>query len=557
MMYDYAPTPRNIYNVTGEALKEATLIKPAIEQLNWVSAREKLPENSQQLHSLLMIEGDLIAGELKISIDWLEELAAKGSAKYIEPGLWIAVEQEQEYLDGLIDGMQEARMRLVQRLLRYRGAKSYEQIAERYLWTDAISLNILALLLEKGSIVEDEGFYYHTELYDRARHETIKSRRRQITTLPAQSYAALISNTLNIMEAPIEQLRTTLLTLCDQSFPVESWESILLPPRVKNYRIELMDAVLSDGSIFWKLNPNLDLCFHKTEDIDWDADMTEILNSLEGNEKVIYSALLKMGASFMQRLNGMVEGSPFETLLSLAIKGLVSADSFLPVRQCMNLDKFKESNVRLRVSARTKLLSTGRWEVIRPLKSLTIDELLHRNFDRMVILCRETIKGMAWGTALETLRIWEYTGQVRRGYFIEGLSGIQFIREKDYETTLIKLDNPREQIVWLNATDPAQPFGKSLQHFTDRKFQNIAGTVVALHAGVPVALLERQGKRLRVFEEDYLIEALIIFKEEFNKRCILTGQNRIVIKEYPIEATSLLERTGFIHEIQDYVLYRS
>jgi len=442
-------------------------------------------------------------------------------------------------------------------LLRYRGAKSYEEIAERYLWTDESALSILNSLAQEGSVVEQDGFYYHAQIYDRARHETIKSRRRQVTTLPAERYAALILSNLTIMEASIEQLRTALLSLCDSSFSVEAWENTLLPSRVKNYRIELMESCLSDGNIFWQLSPELNLCFHKTEDIDWEADMTETLHTLEENEKVIYGALLKMGASFMQRLGGLVEGSPFDTLLSLAVKGLITADSFLPVRQCVQRDKLKASSVRMRISARTKLLSTGRWEVIRPLKSFTMEEILHKNFDRAVILCRETIQGVSWGTALETLRIWEYTGQVRRGYFIEGLSGIQFIREKDYETTLIKLENIREQIVWINAIDPAQQWGKSLQHMEERKFQNIPGTVVALRGGVPVAVMERQGKRLRVFEENYLAEALKVLAEGFHKRCIFSGQNRIVVKEYPVDAASILGAAGFIHEIQDYVLYRA
>lgn len=557
MMYDYAPTPSNIYQATNEALKEVTMIKPGIEQLNLLSTRKKLPENSIELHSLLMIEGDVIALELDIPIEWLEELALRGSAKYIEPGLWIAAEQEQEYRDALVEEIPEAKMGIVKRLLRYRGAKSYEQIAERYLWTDEVALQVLGLLLEQEKVVEDEEVYYHAEIYDRARHETIRNRRRQITTLPAARYAALLTNTIQITASPLEQLRHTLFALIDQQVAVDNLEQVILPSRVKNYRMELMDAVLSDGSIFWQLNTHLELCFHRTEDIDWDADMTDILNSLEGNEKIIYGALLKMGASFMQRLNGLVEGSPYDTLLGLAIKGLISADSFLLLKQCTQLDKLKISNVRTRINARAKLLSTGRFEVIRPLKILTMDELLHRNFDRVPILCRETIKGVAWGTALETLRIWEYTGQVRRGYFIEGLSGIQFIREKDYETIIMKLANPREQIIWINAIDPLQPWGKALQHLPDRKFQNIAGTTVALRAGVPVAVMERLGKKLRVFEGAYLDEALTVFQEEFNKRRILSGQNRIVMKEYPIEAVPLLEKTGFIHEIQDYVLYRT
>ena len=557
MMYDYAPTPQSIHQATAEALKKAEAITPAPEQLANVSERIKLPEDEQQLHSLLMMEGDLIAGELAVPIEWLETLADRGRARYIEPGLWIAAEQEQEYDKALTGRDIKAGTRLVQRLLRYRGAKSSDEVAERYLWTDETALELLTQLCTEGKAVEQEGLYYHAGLYDRARRETVKSRRRQVTTLPAERYASLLANRMKISAPAAEQLEAALKTLIDQPFPAEVWENTLLPARVENYRPELMDAFLSHGTLFWQLSSDARLSYQPTADIDWEADLSEILESLDGSEKVIYQALLNYGASFMQRLNGLVEGSPYDTLLQLAAKGLVSADSFIPVRQWLDRDKLQKSTARQRVNARMKILSTGRWEVIRPLKLLTAEQQLNRNFDRAVILCRETIQGILWSKALETLRIWEYTGQVRRGYFIEGLSGIQFIREKDYAGTILTLEQPQDQIVWLSAVDPAQPWGKSLPHRPDRKFHNLPGTVVALRAGVPVAVMERQGRSLRVFEPDDLAEALHIFAQAYDGRRLFPAQNRIVVKDYPQEAAEALGRAGFSRELQDYVRYRS
>ena len=556
MMYDYSPTPQNIYQATAEAAKKAGMIQPAPEQLARVSGRFRLPEDEEQLHSLLMIEGDLIAGELDIPVEWLETLAAGGRTKYIEPGLWIAAEHVKEYSDALEERVPDAMKRLVQRLLRYRGAKSYEQVAERYLWTDGTALDILTQLCSQENTVEQEGLYYHSELYDRARKETIKSRRKQVTTLPAERYAALLANRLLMPASSAEQLEAALKTLGDQLYPAAAWEDILLPGRVGNYRPELMDPVLSRGTAFWQLSPDSNLCYHQTGDIDWEADLSETQASLEGNEKVIYSALLKSGASFMQRLSGLVEGSPYDTLLQLAGKGLVTADSYIPVRQWLDRDKLQKGTARHKVNAHMKILSTGRWEVTRPLKPLAIEEQLNRNFDRAIILCRETIQGISWNKALETLRIWEYTGRVRRGYFVEGLSGIQFIREKDYAGSVLALEQPRDQIVWLNAIDPAQPWGKCLQHMPDRSFLNVAGTVVALHAGVPVAVMERQGRTLRVFEPDCITEALRVFVQDYAKRRIFSSQSRILVKDYPEEAAEALSCAGFIQELQGYVAYR-
>ncbi|MDF2943677.1 MAG: hypothetical protein K0S01_2535 [Herbinix sp.] len=558
MMYDYAPTPMGIHHATEEALKESQMIEPAPEQLVQVSQRLRLPEDEKQLHSLLMIEGDLIAGELgDVPIEWLELLARQEQANYIEPGLWIAAEHADKYSAALIDEDIEARMQIVLRALRYRGAVSPEQLAERYFWKEEIALEVLTLLYQQGSVVENDGLYYHADLYNRARRETVKNRRRQIKTLPPERYAALLASRMSIMATPNEQLDMTLNVFCDQSYSPVWWESVLLPARVGRYRPELLDTLLAQGNLFWQFMPGAGLCFHRYEDIDWEADLTAVSEGLEGNEKIVYDTLLKRGASFMQRLSGLLEGSsPYDTLLELAEKGLVCADNFMPVRQWLGREKLKKSTVKQRVSARAKAMTTGRWEITHPLIEVSIEQQLERTFDRVIILCRETAQGLPWGKALETLRIWEYTGRVRRGYFIEGLSGVQFIREKDFAATMLELEQPNEHILWLSAVDPAQPWGKSLSHMVDRSFLNVPGTVVALRAGVPVAVFERQGKVLRTFEGDMLQDVIRVFVQDYARRRIYPMQNRLIVKDYPQEAVDALSGVGFSRELQDYALYQ-
>ncbi|MDW2796760.1 DEAD/DEAH box helicase [Clostridium boliviensis] len=555
MMYDYSPTPQNIREASKEALHEATGITPEPAQLARVSRRLRLPEDETQLHTLLMIEGDLEAGELDIPIEWLEKLASEGRALYVEPGLWIAAEHENDYENALVKGQKNAGKRLVQRLLRYRGAKTLEEVAERYLWTNDKALGILSVLCDQGKVILQDDIYYHFELYDRARNETIRNRRKQISTLPPNRYAALMAMRLRISASPLEQLEAAVNGLLDQPFQAQIWETVLLPARVNSYRPELMDSLLTAGKVFWQMGERFGLTFHQTADIDWTADLSEVYELLEGEERAVYGALLKHGASFMQRLEEILGKSPYEALFSLTEKGLVSADSLIPVRQLMNRDKLNKGTVRQRVNAKTKILLTGRWEVIRPLKNISVEQMLNRNFDKNVIVCRETIKGMAWSTALETLRIWEYTGRVRRGYFIEGLSGIQFIRDKEYEGTLVSLSNPREEVVWLNGADPSQLWGKVLHHQEGKAFLNVQGTAVALVSGNPAAVFERQGRLLRIFDMDCAGEVLAEFVREFTAHRIFPSRNRIVIKEYPKEAESILRLAGFKHELQDYVLY--
>lgn len=557
MMYDYAPTPSGIHVAVEEALSQTQMIAPAPEQLARVSERSALPKNESELHSRLMIEGDMIAGELDVPIEWLEALEAKEQAKYIEPGLWIAAEHAGEYDAALMEGDMDSRMHIVRRLLRYRGAQSREQVTERYLWTDDAALDVLTALCGSGSAVEYEGLYYHSMLLDRARKETVRVRRKQIKTLPPERYAAALARRAQVAGPPKEALEAALKTLYGLYFPPALWESVLLPARVSGYRPELLDALLARGEVFWRIVPDLGLGFHPYDDIDWDADLTEAGATLEGNAKIVFEALLSRGASFMQRLSGLLGGtSPHDTLLQLAERGIVHADSFVPVRQWMNSDRINNLPAKQRARARVMTLMAGRWELARPSKELATEQQLGRGFNRSLILCRETAKGLNWADAVKILRVWEYTGRVRRGYFIQGLSGMQYIRDRDFAGIMFEMEQPDGEIVWLSAADPAQPWGKYLAHYQDRAFMNVPGTAVALRAGVPVAVLERQGKTLRVFDSASLPDALRAFAEDYTARRMFPMVRRLTVKQYPREAADALKGAGFMQEMQDFVMYR-
>jgi ATP-dependent Lhr-like helicase len=557
MMYDYAPTTPAIRASAEAALEQADLIEPASEQLERTSVRTRLPQDEAQLHTLLMIEGDLVAGELDVPVTWLEKLVRSGRAAYIEPGLWIAAEQEAAYAAALADGDHEARLHLVRRLLRYRGARTPEQVGERYGWSEEEALTLLTGLCQRDSAILYDGVYYHAELFEKARRETIKNRRQQIRTVPAERYAALLAGRISQTAPPEEKLEQALHALRSTAFLPDWWESILLPARVAGYRPDRLDALLAQGGLSWRINADQTLSFHRDVDIDWDADLDDWIAALTGAEQIIGQALLKRGASFMNRLTDLLGGlSPYDVLLQMAEKGLVCADSFVPVRQWQNQEKLAQVPAKQRIKARVAALSAGRWEIARPLKDKTPQQRLDRDFERSVILCRETVQSLSWEQALEILRVWEYTGRARRGFFVSGLSGVQFVRSQDFAAAMLALEQPLDQIIWLPAVDPAQPWGKSLQHLAERGFLNVPGTWVALRAGLPVAVLERQGRQLRVFDQADLADALHAFAYQYAEKRVLPLQNRVSIRHFPAAAAEALSGAGFVRDVQDYVLYR-
>ncbi len=607
VMYDYAPTPRGIHNAVEEELRrgkglrrtrnnqllygtagknipEEELLRPDSRELIGIQERDKLPEDEKQLHSLLMTEGDLAAGELDIPPEWLDRLAREGRAVYLEQGLWIAAEQEEEYAAALgaeeVQGSgkihsgengeageegsyREERLHIVRRMLRYRGGADAVQVAERYGWPADMAEKILEELCCREEAVKQEDKYYHGMLYRRARIRTLKKRREEMGTCPGEAYAALLLSRVESGVPGEEFLRETLKLYAGLSFPVSCWENILLPVRVKNYRETMLDAFLAEGELFWHMEVKGELRFDAQEDIDWEKDLGENQEEkkLTEKERIIYEALLKRGASFLQSLNGLLQDeSPFDTLLSLLEKGLVYADSFIPVRQWQDKEKTKKASARQRVNMRVKALRAGRWDVVRPLKEKKTEEKLEHCFDRFLIVSKETAAacGLSWQEALSVLRIWEYTGQARRGYFVEGMSGAQFIRGKDYASVTKSLQRPEEKLMWINAADPAQCWGKVLPHKEGRSFLNIPGNAVACLGGIPVATMERQGKTLRLLEEDDDICAGCIkaFADAYKRGKIFPGVKRIVVKEYSEKGKEALEAAGFLREMRDYVMYR-
>ena len=572
VMYDYAPTPGGIHAAVREALEEEAgkqgLVQPGKEELLQVQeSYGKLPKDAKQLHTLLMTQGDLAAGDLDIPVEWLEELARDHRAVYLEQGLWIAAEQEEEYALALSGG-QEAQLHIVRRMLRYRGAADAEQTAQRYGWTKETAECILEGLCGRKEAVRHGSLYYHAVLYQRARMRTLGHRREEAKTCPPQAYAAMLLARMESGAPARECLEHVLKQYAGASLPAASWETIVLPARVNPYRDTMLDAFLAEGEMFWHMDAKGGLCFEFQEETDWEADLggrlDELVNAGAEKEARIYEALLKRGASFMQPLNRLLDGeSAHEPLLSLMAKGYVCADSFVPVRQWIELERSKKMAPKRLASMRVKALRAGRWDVVRPVREQAqkaqTEQELERCFARSMIISRETAAawGMSWQEALSVLRVWEYTGQARRGYFVQGMSGAQFIQGKAAASVMRMLQKPEEKLVWVNATDPAQSWGNILPHLPGRGFTRVPGTAAACLGGRVAAVMERQGKLLRLFEPDTAKACMKAFAREYDRGKIFAGIKRIVLKEYPDEAREALEEAGFRKEMQDYVLYRS
>ena len=121
-------------------------------------------------------------------------------------------------------------------------------------------------------------------------------------------------------------------------------------------------------------------------------------------------------------------------------------------------------------------------------------------------LAREDL--LPWGMIAPELTRMELKGEIRRGYFIQGLSGMQFaLPEAVEELRKVRSAPPPDEIVLLNACDPANPFGPGLEVPAGKNGGNpvrvsrTGGTYIAFRGGDPFLLFESSGSRIRTLGE--------------------------------------------------------
>jgi len=287
----------------------------------------------------------------------------------------------------------------------------------------------------------------------------------------------------------------------------------------------------------------------------------EPFGDLSETERGIWDALRARGACFAHSLPQGDPAAQTQALLSLAKQGLVTADSFAPVRYLVREKGIDALPAKRRTSARVNLKLAGRWEALCPPAQTGLPLQIDAAFDRYTLLCRETAReaGLPWAQALILLRTMEWQGAVRRGYFLRGFSGAQFVRSPELAAFTAALHAVRgdAEIHWLSAADPAQIAGRLLPHGEGREFTCVAATAVGYHHGEVAALAERSGASFRCLEPSLLRPALESYIRAFKTGRIYPGKRKLQLAEFSPETAEWLPIVGFRREMQYWLLDRT
>ena len=177
-----------------------------------------------------------------------------------------------------------------------------------------------------------------------------------------------------------------------------------------------------------------------------------------------------------------------------------------------------------------------------------------------------------WRVLYEVLSRLELAGDVRRGYFVEGLSGTQFALPGAAKL-LGEIALPsavQAPVVLLHSLDPANLYGSGapfeLIIATDepRTLQRRPGNWLVVKAGRPMLLIEQHGKRLTALphatRED-LLQAAARLPDLLKRTPSRDVRHKLTVEtwnEQPVTSTfgrELLEQAGFVRDYQAMTLY--
>jgi ATP-dependent Lhr-like helicase len=420
---------------------------------------------------------------------------------------------------------------LARRYARSRGPFHTQDFATRYGLTTAVAGRVLQELAAAGTLVLGEirpgggaPEWCDAEVLRVLKRRSLAALRRQVSPVDGAALARFLPEWHGIgsQRQGAERLLEAIAPLQGLALPWTALATTLLPARVAGFSLDLLDRLAASGAIAWvgagALGPRdgriaLYLRERARTLLPPPADFP-------GNElhAAIVAVLGRRGATFLSVLDDdlhrLVPGPTLAerraALWDLVWAGLVTNDTFAPLR---GLGRSATRRGGLRLDP----MAGGRWFLAQELADATLDptrrtvaraELL---LERYGIVSREVAaaEDLPGGFAplYQVLKSMEEAGRIRRGYFVEGLSGAQFTLAGAVDRLrAVPADRPAAPLV-LAAIDPANPYGTLLQWpggertagEREARPRRVAGAWVILACGDPLLYVGPGARQLITF----------------------------------------------------------
>jgi ATP-dependent Lhr-like helicase len=563
-----------------ELLDPAVLAEVEAELQSLTEERRARDEN--ELHDLLRRLGDLDEDELAERVRepalvgaWLASLEhARRAVPITLAGgrRWVAAEDAGVYRDALgcvpppglperfVETQAAPLEQLARRYARTHGPFTLREIAARFDLRPAQLEAVLRTLAAGGTLVNGElrpggaeREWCDAEVLRRLKRRTLARLRNEVAAVDGTALARFLPAWHGVggEARGAGRLLEVVAQLEGLALPWSLLADVILPARVPEFSAQMLDMLCASGEIVWVGcaplgNADGRIALYRRVNARKLLAPPVPMESPDEVHQALLGHLEERGASFLSELADAARSAradlPMEAFKSalwdLVWAGLVTNDTFAPLRGLG-----RRTPRRSRRGA-GEALAGGRWSLVRGLvdASLTDTERAvgraRMLLDRYGIVSREAVQVESldggFSPVYRVLQGMEDAGRIRRGYFVEGLSGAQFAEPGAVDRLRAARRPPGaegsdempgglaalpggadqeppdryvdEDVVLLAAQDPANAYGALLawpetsggEHLRPRR---AAGTWVVLVDGRAVLWVGVNGRQLLTFAD--------------------------------------------------------
>lgn len=486
---------------------------------------------------------------LKVQIAGVERWAVIEDAARLRDALGVPlpIGVPNAFLDPVADPIGD----LVSRYSRTHGPFTASDAASRFGLGVAVVSDALRRLAADRRAVEGEfrpgatGLeWIDPEVLRRLRARSLAALRAEVEPVPQAALGRFLPDWQHVAVERgalrgLDGLVSAIDQLAGLPLPATSWESLVLPSRVRDYSPAMLDELMSSGEVVWAGRGELPggdgwVSLHLADAAPLTLPEPLALEADPLRDRLV-AALAGGGAYFFRQLAGAVAPPDAEPLTDtdvaralweLVWAGQVTGDTFTALRARLGATtsrpraapRGRAHRARARVAASLAASApptvAGRWSLLPhpdAVPTARATALAEQLLERYGVVTRGAVQaeGVEGGFALayKVLSTLEETGRVRRGYFVEGLGAAQFAtpatvdRLRSFHTD--RAEGAPPTALTLGATDPANPYGASLGwpgrdekgHRPGRK----AGALVVLVDGELGLFVEKGGKTVLSF----------------------------------------------------------
>jgi ATP-dependent Lhr-like helicase len=484
--------------------------------------------SADELEDLLRRVGDLSPEEIRERstsdpAPWIEKLLEEKrvvAASVAGEDRYIAVADVPRYRD--FEGLED----LVLRYARCHGPFHTGDAAARFGLPSERVEPVLERLESEGRLLRGEirpsgqsKEWCEADVLRRLKRRTLEKLRKQAAPVEPAVLGRFLSAWQGLEDRGrgLKRLEEVIARLEAIPLPWSSWIETILPQRVEDFRIEMLDMLSASGAIVWVGadalgNRDGRIAFYRRERAPLLLLPPAPIEPRSELERRILEHLTRRGASFEIELAPRAEDLSLEaleeTLLRLMWEGRITNDTFFPLR---NLGKSRSRRGRKR--APLPKYAGGRWSLVEGLLDPSISDTERAHawvttlLERYGLVSRaaalfEELPG-SYASIYPVLREMEERGRLRRGHFVEGLAGSQFALAGAVERLRAHRQSSAVETRALLAVDPANPYGSILpwpETGTGARPRRVPGAWVVLHRGALALYMEKGGRTLLTFE---------------------------------------------------------